>query len=1337
MAELDVSTVASRINALTTATTTGGTPPVVDAPTLSSSVQGLPQVTKLLDMDTVLGSDGGGSYRLQGFDAAEVGKWLTDKSTGKSFYKSGTAGGMGSLKAFEQFMADNGPFYIKDMGKGAAYGRKTGRLIDSQGRDVIEMMMVSGVVQPTIGATPEQVADVAWARFARSNGRKDPNQDKYDALAEQVNEAMTSEGFNPNDFKREAINEAEYSTDPNKFAKHVVKFRRNDRDLMNQAYSPFSSSFGTALVGVKESGYGFSSMIGKSLGLKELENWGEAGVYRAGDEISRRAETLLDYKDVDSVGDAFEFVGNNMAMSLPYMATTMASIAASGITGGASLTVPASLYTGAVWNEQADDAKSASLAIAGGVMQGVIDIFGGKMLLGSFGKSKTPKSIVKKGFEELKRLGVSEEAALNMSKQQLAKLSTSMADIVKTQIRSRERIGEILAGSAVGAGSEAITEATQELIGYTAAHVKDDSFQFDDALERMISAAVAGGSIGGTFSGAGSLWDQAKVEQAAWSGGLADGSGTSGSGVYEQQELDQFGKVNTNSENADEARFKAKSQTNSTDSFLEKGERGDRDAKVNNLSDLLWKGVSEIPGLWRGSTRNAFTETLKSQSRAVRKLADMFGGNLQRTFSGADFETYKRQLVAKYENIVGNSQESYAILNNGKVVTAKARSKISDNLYAIGQAAVNKDGTPNLDKIPEVIARINKEREVSGLDPIDPELAGEYSKVLANAERAAQTMWSDQNQYYEEQGSALGKVNNYLSTFKSLDKAAVAKDQVEFKRLLKKNYRNLSDKAVNDIVDNILENPLKADIDGLLDGDGAFSVTKGTPIPGSHKSRSLGLAKNIDFKNFMERDFFVNADYASKAASRYQSYQKFVGMNGSVINQLLNEAKAEGVAKEDIDKLARQMRDYLDAESGNYKRATSEFGKSLQRVQKNFITFMVFVGLPLATVSSLVELVMTMQALTNEQIFGKGGLKTMGKELGNMFYNAGGEISSVVTRKEFTNRESESVKRLRELGYYDTQVGAASKTGVTETNVLRQNLLSVFFKWNGLQGWTQMTRAVRAGIAWDYMFNHLETISSHPNDQPMTNAVEEAHEHLRNLGLNRSDINRLTTLGTKVETNTATEQDMLELKDLTSTATIAFIDNAIMMPGSANRPMIYQDPRFALFTQFSGFISVLQSTFIPKLWGNYVKRGSPEMTYQAFSMMVLMITMGFASQELKDRLKFGGENPYLDGFEKGRRAINSSGLLGTGERVVNTIFPMYESRSDNAADWVVGEFVGQSPVLGSIANLISGGSQMMQQNYKSGVNKLLKVTPIGPFTWLRNIINETLTGDDNDWKTGG
>lgn len=1330
-----------------TAKASGATPPVAGATELPFELQGLPQVTELLDVDTVLGSDGGGSYRVQGIDAPEVAKVIRDDETGETTYKPGTAGGTGSLKAFQEFMDTNGPFYIKDMGVDAAYGRRTARILDSQGRDVATEMMISGALDPVTGVTAEQLQDRAFGKYARTSGYSDPNQERYDALATDVQQAMASQGYDPMQFKAMAINEAQYASNPEAYLSDIVKYRSNDRDIMNRAYSPFSNSFGTALVGVKEAGYGMASLIGNSIGNEDLENWAESGVYRAGDVMSKRAQVLLDYKEVENAGDAFQFVANNTAMSLPYMATTMASIAAAGPTMGASLAIPASLYTGAIWNEQADDAKSAALALTGGVMQGVIDVMGGRFLLKSFGKMGTPKEILKAGSDELKRLEIPEDVAALLTKQQLAKVSTEMADIVKKQIRSRERIGEILKGTGAGAASESVTEATQEFIGYTAAHLKDDSFNFTDALDRVVSAAIAGGSIGGAFSSAGSLWDQAKTEQAVWAGSRADGSGTSDSGTRAQEELAKYGRIATNEENADEARGKvypegkSKSKGNSKkarsrlnnqpDSFGDKGSRGDLKAEVKNLSDLLWKGVSEIPGLWRGSTRNAFTETLKGQSRAIRKLSGMFGGELQKTFSGATFEEFKGNLAAKYENMMGNPLEIYAKLNYGRRVNAKDRGRISDDLYEIGQAAVDKDGNPDYSKIPQVISEINAKRKG---EKIDPNLAQDYKNVLENAEKTAQSMWSDQNKYYEEAGGALGKVKNYLATFKTLDKAAIAREQVKFKALLKEEY-NLSDKAANDIVENILENPLKADIDGLLAGDGAFSVTKGTPIPGSHRSRSLGLAQNKKFAQFMERDFFANVDYAAKSAARFQGYQKYVGLNGKIINQLLEEAKAEGVPQDSIDKLARQMRDYLDAESGNYKRATSEFGKLIQKIQKNFITYMVFVGLPLATVSSLVELSLTMKGLTNEQIFGKGGLKVMGQELGNMFYNAGGELASVVTRRHFTNRESSAMQRLRELGYFDNQVGAASKTGVTETNALRQNLLSVFFKWNGLQGWTQMTRAIRAGIAWDYMYDHLETITMHPQGEPLTNAVEEAHEALRNLGINQGDITQLTVLATLVENGMADEADMARLKDLTQVATTNFINDAIMMPGAANRPLIYQDPRFALFTQFQGFISVFQSTFIPKLWGEYIKRGSPEMTYQAFSMMVLMISMGFASQELKDRLKFGGENPYLDDFEKGRRAINSSGLLGTGERVLNTVFPIYQSRTDNVGEWAAGEVIGQAPVLSSITSMVGGVTDLIEQDTEMGVNKLLKATPIGPFTALRHKVRDAITGKNkNDWE---
>ena len=377
----------------------------------------------------------------------------------------------------------------------------------------------------------------------------------------------------------------------------------------------------------------------------------------------------------------------------------------------------------------------------------------------------------------------------------------------------------------------------------------------------------------------------------------------------------------------------------------------------------------------------------------------------------------------------------------------------------------------------------------------------------------------------------------------------------------------------------------------------------------------------------------------------------------------------------------------------------------------------------MATVSSMVELAITMKGLTNQQIFGKGGLKALGTEMGTMFYNGGAEIFSVLTRREYAKKESLGTSIIRDLGYYEQEVGAATKTGVTEVNQLRQGMLTEFFKWNGLQGWTQMTRAIRAAIAADYIFNHVETIMMHPPDTPLTNDVEAAREALRNIGLDpQTAIDVYTKRGKSL-----TDSERM----LMNNATFNFINEAIMMPTAANRPLIYQDPRFALFTQFQGFISTFTATFIPKLWGEYVKRGSPEMTYQAFSMMALMIVMGFASQELKDRLKYGESSPYLDDFEKARRAINSSGLLGSGERVLNTIFPIYAQRTDGIAEWTWAEVSGQSPALTTLSNVGSGASSLLQGETSRAANQLLKATPIvGSITQARKEIARQVGGDE-------
>ena len=86
--------------------------------------------------------------------------------------------------------------------------------------------------------------------------------------------------------------------------------------------------------------------------------------------------------------------------------------------------------------------------------------------------------------------------------------------------------------------------------------------------------------------------------------------------------------------------------------------------------------------------------------------------------------------------------------------------------------------------------------------------------------------------------------------------------------------------------------------------------------------------------------------------------------------ELIESGVSEEEARQMTDKAARGMRDYFDAESGNYKRPTTKFGENLQAIQRNFLFVTTISSLPLATLSSLVELALTTKSLNQEQIKG-------------------------------------------------------------------------------------------------------------------------------------------------------------------------------------------------------------------------------------------------------------------------------------------------------------------------------------------------------------------------------
>ena len=252
-------------------------------------------------------------------------------------------------------------------------------------------------------------------------------------------------------------------------------FDYKDRDARGNSLNPLSDSLDSGLMGVTEALWGITNLVGESTGFDYLKNIGEAGVTRARSRIADKPFTIVDYKDVNGVGDALEYLGNNAAISLPYMAITLVGTAAAPFTAGLSLTAPAAVYAGQTWNEMEGDNKNAALAITSGVIQAALDRLGLKGIISTSGASK---KVLNEAAEKLAaRDGISLAAAkgkvVGATKKEIASFSDNAAAFAQQQIKARNLLRDGLTRIGRGGATESVTEALQEATGFFAAHNQD------------------------------------------------------------------------------------------------------------------------------------------------------------------------------------------------------------------------------------------------------------------------------------------------------------------------------------------------------------------------------------------------------------------------------------------------------------------------------------------------------------------------------------------------------------------------------------------------------------------------------------------------------------------------------------------------------------------------------------------------------------------------------------------------------------------------------------------------------------------------------------------------
>lgn len=1251
-----------------------------------------------IDADTLVGPDGS-KYRLQGIDAPEVEKVIGGR------YRLGTAGGEAATEVLSGLANDHGFTNVVpvlgDDGNPQVdqFGRQVIDLQDSTGKSFRSAVLEAGVLGTTkyTNDVDALTSELGQLRREQASLAGTQTESDWDKARDTLHTAMQEEGFKQQGFRRTAQTEAELAAFNAAGLGHMVQqdtveIRDYGRNLNNESLNPWSDSWEQGWLGVAEGAYGAANLLGESLDIDPLAEFGEAGVERIRSTLGDAyGTTVVDWKEVKDFDTAVDYLANNIALSLPYMAVTVGS---SVLPGGLAVTLaaPATIYTGQTWNEMEGD-KNPAVAIAAGAAQAALDRLGINIIT----KGKGGRQIIDDGIAHLVAQGVpraaAQSAVLNASRKELAGLLGDVSTIAKQQIAAKQAGKQLAVRGAQGAAGEALTEAAQETIAYTGATIgSDKEFDWGDLTDRQIAALIAGGTLGGAFSVPGTAYDVGAWADVAVRQAPAEQKRLSNRGRWAEEEVAEHGRVRSIRELNEENQHFLNNNAGRVVPLDERVAADQQRKRERTFEEKAGDLVSAIPGLFVGSVRHIVPESLQEQYKAARKIADIYGGQLQRVFSGAAFENEKHHRLAVYKNMVPIPDKTYAMFNNGKIPTRKGKRKISGDIYNVLRSAVDADGNFNPDLIPD--------------GPTKQVLIDLQSRLQNLSDR----MWADQAKHNPD----LGKLQNYLLRYKSFNKAAVAKNKGEF--ISKLVAKGVPEAEAREIAEAIAGNP------NVNDYGEAYSAVKGEFSPGSHQSRTLNLSEDPEFDAFMEQDLFANVSNAAKSAARYTTHQDYVGRNADKLAAMLQQLADEGAPPEVVNKVAAGMKNFLDAESGNYKRAQSKFGKDLEKIQRNFMTWTTLAGLPLAAISSFVEFALTQRALTKDQM---SSIKTVGEELGATMNDFFGQIAEYSGRKRADGHVTQGQERIRNLGFYEWDVGAATVTGTTEVNAWQQTLFDKYFKATGLTQWTNFTRALRGTIAMDYIHDKIEMIMDSDPDN-ITNEVQEAKEALRNIGINVDD---MVQIYSEMLRGPLTPESDGILQENLREGMFNFINDAVALPQAANRPLIYQDPRFALFTQFQGFIATFTANHIPKLWGEYVKRGTPSMKYNAFAVMATMIALGFASQYLKDLIKFGGRTPYLEDPEYIQRGIRASGLLGTGERVLDQFFPLYEQRSRTPADWVFNTTTSESPAISNLKRAAKGAANLAAGDVEEGARNLFKTLPV-----VSPLSSHLWDTDTREWK---
>ena len=1204
---------------------------LLEVPPLSRPIQyNINDSIRIKDPDTVVYLPENKNIRFQGASGAETAKFLPEQGVIK-----GSQRGADLQTRLVSNLLQEKDYDTPVYSNSKSYDRELGDLVKSNSgqRSASNELLNKGILNPSTSATQEQLSNYTWGNLWRANRKATGKATSQDLMLEKLHDEMFPGG---------SIQAKLHTTT-------AKQFNQADRDYFigpaiigpdetntGEAKNNWSTGITQGWTATKQGLFGTMEMLGEKTGIDWLKNVGSSNVKNYEHQLAQlpylRNGEAFDEKGnwkLDSFGKVLDFTIGQAAASAPQMLTTIVAGLSAPITMGASLSVPAAIYTGQTWNNQDLKNKNATAAILSGITQAVLDDIG------------LPKGLLPKGLDitkpatqalvkdQLLKRGlaatpdIAEQMVIDAGKKNVAEVSKVLrAETLKQSLGPKAIVKSIGKGIA----TESPTEFLQELAGVMGEKVTLNPFEGtpkeqQELKNRLLGAAVGGAVLGGTFGGAATALRTATtrpdkdLEQNTDSAFRKEWMIRSGTGKMFST-LDVLNSpISAPTEEAD----------------LNKMAEFEESKRAINGKISSWWADKGFGSLWDKSA-NIIMQGKSYADEYMATLSTLIGAT--RAAIGGSIDETQALVTAKVFSGFGTKEDLQSAFNG------ESSQKISEIL---SDPNVSRLITQSLDiknnhSLPSAA-------EASKSSTIDLGANEKYRDAILKYADKLDLLVKNYNEAIDAKQNKL-TVESFLNN-KPLNKAEVVNHASRFSKDLQ-NAFGLSPKEANDLVQNIINNDQVVEIEDMLDEllnpRDDIKLSKDELVAGLNKPENKAA-----FSRYLSNDVLNNAYSLAHKAGAMHVNKHLIGKNGSKLAMLIQKSLEQGSITPEVASFqAKELKDWLNMRNGKYRPPLHPFMRgALSTI--NFLS--TITSLPLAAISSTVEFAQVYRNLNTPQAIKatKLLLSSTGKELASIYKEIGSKFTNRVKVSESTHRSE-----LSAAGYLK-EGGIGQRNDVLHGFFQQWN--EGFFKITGLTSITTITRHARLGIASDAIQNWISVVENE-DGKNSPESINEAYDHLTRIGVDVELM--LSAKSDDPYTNEKLNANM-------ALATYNFVNEAINIPTQLNRPKFYSDPYLQLFTQFQGYTSAFTANILPRLVKDLAKAGSPDQK-NAASVIAMMFALSLLALYLKDMIKYGESPPeWLKDDKKFQRVVSQMGILGTGQRVWDTLDPMFDDKKEKNA----------------------------------------------------------------------